>query len=200
VSAAARHVNRTLRWAQRVLFACGIAALGYCALVMAQSWYFQREETRNLERLVVARQTPLADTSPDSVSVTVHGLIGRIAVERLGVSVIVMEGTDERTLRRAAGHITGTALPGEPGNVGIAAHRDTFFRPLRDIRKDDVITVTTPGGHFRYRVISTSIVGPDNVTVLDSDGSDVLTLVTCYPFSFIGPAPNRFIVRAEQIG
>ena len=119
---------------------------------------------------------------------------------RLGVSVIVMEGTDARTLRRAAGHINGTALPGQDGNVGIAAHRDTFFRPLRDIRKDDVITITTSRGDYRYRVVSTQIVGPDDVSVLNSDGSDVLTLVTCYPFNFIGAAPSRFIVRAEQIG
>ncbi len=90
------------------------------------------------------------------------GLIGRISVARLGVSVIVMEGTEGSTLRRAAGHISGTALPGQQGNVGIAAHRDTFFRPLRDIRKDDVITITTSQGNYRYRVVSTKVVGPDD--------------------------------------
>jgi sortase A len=186
-----------LRWAQRVLFAFAFVAFAYCAYVMTESWIFQRDEDRNLERLVVAHQNAMIDTSAVSEP---DGLIGRISVARLGVSVIVMEGTDGRTLRRAAGHITGTALPGQQGNVGIAAHRDTFFRPLRDIRKDDVISIETSAGSYRYRVVSTRIVDPDDVSILDSDGSDILTLVTCYPFNFIGSAPNRFIVRAEQIG
>jgi sortase A len=191
-----------LRWVQRALFAIAFVAFSYCAYVMTESWIFQREETRNLERLVVAHQTAIIDTSPAPearVNVQPDGLIGRISVARLGVSVIVMEGTDERTLRRAAGHISGTPLPGQEGNVGIAAHRDTFFRPLRDIRKDDLITITTSQGDYRYRVVSTQVVSPDDVSVLSSDGSDVLTLVTCYPFNFVGAAPNRFIVRAEQI-
>ena len=185
-----------LRWVQRALFAIAFVAFAYCAYVMTESWIFQRDEDRNLERLVVAHQTTVIDPPRDSEP---DGLIGRISVARLGVSVIVMEGTDERTLRRAAGHISGTPLPGQDGNVGIAAHRDTFFRPLRDIRKDDLITITTSQGDYRYRVVSTQVVSPDDVSVLNSDGSDVLTLVTCYPFNFVGAAPNRFIVRAEQI-
>jgi len=185
-----------LRWAQRVLFAFAFVAFAYCSYVMTASRIFQRDEDRNLERLVVAHQTAVIDKSSGPEP---GGLIGRISVARLGVSVIVMEGTDESTLQRAAGHICGTALPGQQGNVGIAAHRDTFFRPLRGIRKDDVITITTSRGNYRYRVVSTRIVDPDDVSVLNSDGSDVLTLVTCYPFNFIGSAPNRFIVRAEQI-
>ncbi len=112
---------------------------------------------------------------------------------------MVMEGISGKTLRRAVGHIAGTALPGESGNVGIAGHRDTFFRPLRNIRADDIITLTTLGGEYRYRVISTKVVSPDNVAVLDSDSHEILTLVTCYPFYFIGSAPERFIVRAERV-
>ena len=196
-----------LRIVQRTLFAFAFVAFSYCAYVLAESWIFQREETRNLEQLVAAHQTsvvyaspaPAVRKAPPQAKAEPAGLIGRISVARLGVSVIVMEGTDARTLRRAAGHIHGTALPGQEGNVGIAAHRDTFFRPLRDIRKDDVITITTSQGNYRYRVVSTKVVGPDDVSVLDSDEHDILTLVTCYPFNFIGAAPNRFIVRAEQI-
>jgi sortase A len=127
------------------------------------------------------------------------GLIGRMEVERLGVSVALMEGTGRSTLRRAVGHITGTALPGQRGNVGIAGHRDTFFRPLRNIQRDDIITLTTLAGEYRYRVVSTKIVSPSDVRVLESDGHEILTLVTCYPFYFVGEAPNRFIVRAERI-
>jgi sortase A len=110
-----------------------------------------------------------------------------------------MEGTRSATLRHAIGHIAGMALPGQSGNVGLAGHRDTFFRPLRNIRQDDIITVTTPSGMFRYRVMSTVVVKPENVEVLDDTREEVLTLVTCYPFYFAGPAPDRFIVRAERV-
>jgi LPXTG-site transpeptidase (sortase) family protein len=200
--------NRTLLWIQRALFTIAFMALGYCAWVIVDSRIFEQREMAELERLVAARRTLIIDKTPANplvVPARVDGgigqgrLIGRIEVKRLGLSVVIMEGTDFPILKRAAGHIIGTPLPGEPGNVGIAAHRDTYFRTLKDIRKDDVITVTTPEGDYRYRVVSTRIVDPADVSVLDSDGTDVLTLVTCYPFTFIGPAPNRFIIRAEQI-
>lgn len=113
--------------------------------------------------------------------------------------MVVIEGTGSTTLRRAVGHFPGTALPGHRGNIGISGHRDTFFRPLRNIRKGDLITLTTLGGGYRYRVVSTKIVLPSDVSVLDSDGREILTLVTCHPFYFVGAAPDRFIVRAERI-
>ena len=116
----------------------------------------------------------------------------------LGVSVVVVEGTEESSLRRAAGHIAGTALPGQPGNVGIAGHRDTFFRPLRNVRHGDIIILATLRGEYRYHVVSTEVVKPDNVAVLRPNGHEILTLVTCYPFYFVGPAPDRFVVRAER--
>ena len=115
------------------------------------------------------------------------------------MSVAFVEGADTPELRHAAGHISGTALPGENGNTGIAAHRDTFFRPLRNARPNDVIRLTTHDGEYRYQVVSTKIVSPEDVSVLESDGNDILTLVTCYPFYFIGAAPKRFVVRAERL-
>jgi sortase A len=127
------------------------------------------------------------------------GLIGRLDIPRLGLSVIVIEGVRAATLRRAVGHIPGTALPGQQGNVGISGHRDTFFRPLRNIRGNDMVTLTTLLGEFRYRVVSASIVRPDNIAVLAPTENQILTLVTCYPFYYVGPAPSRFIVRAERI-
>lgn len=186
---------RILRWTERALLGCAFALLGYAAYVMADSWIFERQANRDLERLQESHE------SAEGYKPTIQNgsLIGRINVDRLGVSVVVLEGADEPVLARAAGHIAGTALPGEPGNVGIAGHRDTFFRPLKNIRRDDIIRVTTPVGEFRYRVILTQVVNPDHVSVLDSDGSDSLTLVTCYPFYFIGSAPDRFIVRAQRI-
>jgi len=184
---------RALRWTEAGLLACAFVLLGYAGLVMADSRMFQHQANRELVRRLQEPQSGASSTTPSG------GLIGRMDVDRLGVSVVVLEGADEPVLARAAGHIAGTALPGEPGNAGIAGHRDTFFRPLKDIRRDDIIRVTTPAGEFRYRVVSTRIVDPDRVSVLDSDGSDSLTLVTCYPFYFIGSAPHRFIVRAEQM-
>jgi sortase A len=113
--------------------------------------------------------------------------------------VVVVEGVDKTTLRRAVGHIPGTALPGEAGNVGLAGHRDTFFRLLKDVKIKDEIQISTLKGNFKYEVVSLRIVDPDNVGVLAPSGENVLTLVTCYPFYFVGPAPKRWIVRAKQM-
>ncbi len=183
-------MNRVSRWTQRLLFTCGVSALAYCGFVLLDAAMFQRSERRQLERLTAHADAPPAGT---------EGLIGRLEIPRLGVSVIVMEGTDTTTLRRSVGHVSGTALPGKPGNVGISGHRDTFFRPLRNIRRNDVITLATSLGVYRYRVVSTKIVTPSDVAVLDPNGSELLTLVTCYPFYFVGSAPSRFIVRAERV-
>jgi sortase A len=155
---------------------------------------FQRREQAKIDTIASpASQAIVSGTiQPD-------GLIGRMEILRLGVSVTVIEGAGEATLRRAAGHIEGTALPGQPGNVGIAGHRDSFFRPLKNIQRDDVITLTTSRGQFRYRVVSTRVVSPSDIAVLNPDGTEVLTLVTCYPFYFIGAAPSRFVVRAARV-
>ena len=126
--------------------------------------------------------------------------IGLLQVPRLGLSVMVLEGSDQHTLRLGAGHIEHTALPGEFGNLGIAGHRDTFFRSLKDIRKNDRITMTTPSGSFEYRVQFTQIVKPTDTRVLAPSSTLSLTLVTCYPFYFVGSAPERFIVRAIETG
>lgn len=125
--------------------------------------------------------------------------MGRIDISTIGLTAMILEGTDARTLRRAVGHIPGTPLPGQQGNVAITGHRDTFFRPLHNIRKDDEITLTTLNGSYRYRVDSTEVVEPEDTEVLADSDDAVLTLVTCYPFYFVGPAPKRFIVRAHMI-
>lgn len=184
-----------LRWTQYSLLAGALSVFCYTGFVLADTWIFQVRENRHLDSLLhnvraATNRTPLA---------AVGGLIGRITIPRLGVSVIIAEGVDNITLRRAAGHIPGTALPGHAGNIGISAHRDTFFRPLRNIRRDDIITLTTLLGEFHYRVMWTKVVHPNDVAVLDRSEKEILTLVTCYPFYFIGPAPYRFIVRAERV-
>jgi len=184
-----------LRWARRLFFCAGLLLLAYCAFVLIDARWFQEQENRLLE--IRLRNPPPADGIP--VAATVGGLIGRIEIPRLGVSEIVVEGADARVLRRAAGHVPGTALPGQAGNTAITGHRDTFFRPLRKIRRDDLIRITTLQGEFLYRVVATGIVDPGDVGVLDSDDSEVLTLITCYPFYFVGAAPQRFTVRAERL-
>jgi sortase A len=178
------------------LFGVAILMLGYTGFVLVDTWVFERRETAALARFVPTESAAGGVVTP---TIGPGGLIGRMEVSRLDVSVVVVEGTSNKSLRRAVGHIAGTALPGQPGNVGIAGHRDTFFRPLRNIQRDDVITLTTSNGEYRYRVVSTKIVSPDNVDVLDSDQDEILTLVTCYPFYFVGPAPDRFIVRAARM-
>jgi len=184
VSVRRSSLRRLLKWTQRALLAGAVLMLGYCGFVLMDAWMFQHRAAQTLEHPRTA--------APE-------GLIGRIEIQRLGMSVAVAEGTDDPTLRRAVGHIAGTALPGQLGNIGIAAHRDTFFRPLRNIRRDDIITLTTLRGQYRYRVVSTKVVDPADVAVLNSDGSEILTLVTCYPFYFVGSAPRRFIVRAARV-
>jgi len=126
-------------------------------------------------------------------------LLGEIEIPRIGLSAIILEGTEPATLRRAVGHISGTALPGQPGSLCIAGHRDSFFRPLRRIAAGDDIIVKTATGRVTYRVQSTRIVDPEDVEVLDNTPADAITLVTCYPFRFIGTAPKRFVVRAGRM-
>ena len=200
-------LRRLLKWVQRAFFAGGILMLGYCGFVLLDLAFFQHREKQRLESALNER--PETGNAPSQAATTSalkaasfagpDGLIGRIDIARLGISVMVIEGTGKRALRRAAGHIKGTALPGELGNVGISGHRDTFFRPLRNVQLNDIVTLTTPNGEYRYRVESTKVVKPSDVSVLNSDGSEILTLVTCYPFYFVGAAPDRFIVRSQRI-
>jgi len=204
-------VQTIVRWTRRILLASAAGLLSYSLYFQADGWYFQRREQAHLEQLLLQPDGPArppgdGQRSPGAAegvvrSAVTGSLIGRVDIPRLELSVIVLEGVDSTILRRAAGHIPGTAFPGKPGNVGISAHRDTFFRPLRNIRKYDRINLTTPGGEYRYRVVSTAVVKPERVEVLEADGghAEVLTLVTCYPFFYVGSAPDRYVVRAERV-
>ena len=134
-----------------------------------------------------------------AVPPTQDELIGRLSIPRLHLRAVVREGDGQDTLGLAVGHIPGTALPGQPGNVAVAGHRDTFFRGLGAIRQHDIIQFETLEKRYRYEVESTLIVDPEDVAVLNPDSYRELTLVSCYPFHYIGPAPERFIVKARQI-
>ena len=127
-------------------------------------------------------------------------LVGRIDIPRLDLSAVVFEGTSDDTLARGVGHLKGSAGPGERGNLVLAGHRDTFFRELQGIRQGDEVDIKGPDGEFEYQVESTAIVEPDQTEVLKPSDDATLTLITCYPFRYIGNAPERFIVRATKVG
>ncbi len=186
-------MKAALRWIQGILCFAAVLLLGLWAVILIDSRMFQSRESSQLDEL--RAETP----EKAFPAAAMAGLVGRIEIPRLNVSVMVMEGDSEAILSHAAGHIPGTSLPGKPGNIGISAHRDSFFRPLRNVRRDDIVELTTLAGSFRYRVLSASIVQPSEVSVLNPGATEVLTLVTCYPFYFIGSAPDRFIVRAERV-
>ncbi len=144
------------------------------------------------------------ELEPGNRSTVAHGLaeipVAVLRIPRLSLEVPVGTGTDESVLLHGAGWIDGTASPGSVGNVGIAAHRDSFFRSLKDVAVGDLIELESLNGTDRYRVAELSIVEPSEVGVLADSGAAELTLVTCYPFYFVGHAPQRFIVRAVATG
>jgi len=189
-------VQKLLRWSQRLLFVTGTLALGYVSFTLLDARLYQVSAKRSLESQIGLEKEPHEIRSKPPVKS--GDVLGRLDIPRLGLSVAVLQGTGSRTLRRGTGHIEGTPLPGEAGNSGIAGHRDTFFRGLKDIRKSDKIQFQTATGLFRYEVEWAKVVAPDDLSVLAPSTESALTLVTCYPFYFVGPAPARFVVRARQ--
>ena len=197
-----RRADRWLRAAEVVLLVVAVCALGWYAVARVAAVRDQSAWSRELER-TIADATPAGrerDAGARSRRPAAGSVVGRLEVARLKISAVAREGADERTLRRAVGHVPSTALPGERGNAAFAGHRDSFFRNLRDIRTGDRIVVTTATGRHEYVVRDTRIVKPTEVSVLDPTPEPTLTLVTCYPFSYIGPAPERFVVRAALDG
>jgi sortase A len=225
-----------------LLFIVGLAALAYYGYSLSDQYVYQAYQNWSFDQQIAGRshvtfadfvreRTPFGflvgsntaapATTPavaEAVSVA-HpaqgALIGRVEVPRLNLSAIVREGVDAKTLSLAVGHVPSTSLPGQTGNFAIAAHRDTLFRALKDIRQGDVVTFQAPTGTYRYEVAATKIVKPSNIEVLRSDGgglipgssspyrgaepNKLLTMITCYPFYYVGSAPKRFIVEAKLI-
>jgi sortase A len=184
-------------WLERVLFATGVACVTWCAVTLTEASWWQSEQRRILNEAVT---TPVpvvghAETDPALSRIRRGDPVGQLEVPRLDLRAVIIEGDDEASLKVAVGHLPDTPLPWESGNTALAAHRDTFFRPLKDIRIGDVLRVLTRSGAFDYRVRETLIVDPEDVWVLDATDRPMMTLITCYPFH----APERFIVRAERI-
>ena len=188
--------RRRLTTIGTILALAGLAIVAWCGAALIRTYIYQQRRSATLDRELLSHQAePMPVTAPREGT-----LLGSVSIPRVGVSSVIVEGTEERDLNLSVGHIPGTALPGQKGNVALAGHRDTFFRGLHNIRKRDDILVTTPSENQLYEVDSTRIVSPEDVQVLDDVGRPVLTLVTCYPFHYVGAAPKRFIVQAHLIG
>ncbi len=196
----------------------GLACLGYCIYYTGMerlnesydNWVFERHISGRQDTTVadyLREHSPLgflvkdvvAVTSPKTTTTQPNSVLGKLEISRLNLSAMVREGVDAHTLSESVGHVPSTPLPGHAGNFALAAHRDTLFRALKDIRPDDVITFQSQNQTFKYRVQNTLIVKPTNVSVLRSDGHEELTLITCYPFYYVGSAPERFIVQARLV-
>jgi len=206
---------------ERLLLWAGALLLGWCGWTLAQANAYQGYQSWSLDRMREGRRAsvtaylvsriglgrdngapaaaPPSDAGEAEPNPRQGDLIGRLDIPRLHLSAMVLEGDDSGTLKVGVGHVPGTALPGRRGNVALAAHRDSYFRPLRSIRPADEIEMTTPRRIYRYRVDSVRIVAPDDVAVLRDSPRPSLTLVTCYPFGWVGNAPKRFIVRASRV-
>jgi sortase A len=185
-----------LRWTRWFLFIAGALAVSYVALTLLHAKLYQKAAGNALKKQIDAQEQRQASL-PRAVAKE-GDLLGRIEIPRLGMTVAILEGTKSPTLRLGVGHIGGTALPGEPGNIGIAGHRDTYFRDLKDIRASDEIQIQTATGLSRYEVDWVRIVTPDDIGVLAPSAESAITLVTCYPFHYIGAAPKRFVVHAHR--
>lgn len=215
-----RRKSAGLRWLEIALWGVGISLLGGALLQTLFRWNYQAQQTRALERgpavsVVAPKPLPVPPVEPakalveevvakvpsreEVAVVEPDPPFARIEIPRIGIAAIVEEGTDAKTLARAVGLVGGSARPGETGNMVLAGHRDTFFRPLRKIRVNDRIRMIVPPNTYEYEVTSVRVVAPEETSVLQSKGVEELTLVTCYPFRFVGPAPDRFIVSAARV-
>jgi len=189
---------------ERALLIVGLSCLGWYGLAAADAAHTGQQARAAIERALdeseaVALDVDLSAPVPEREREMGSSLVGLLEIPRLGLSTPVVEGDDSVALRGAAGHLPDTPRPWEEGNSAIAAHRDGVFRPLRKIRVGDELLVQTPRGELRYTVTGTRIVVPTDLSVLRKTTAQTLTLITCYPFNYIGAAPKRFIVQAERV-
>jgi sortase A len=205
-----KRLRSTVKIAELALWAIAICSLGYCGFRYGAAAAHQMRQRARLNAAHLGRpgagfdardgaRASLASLSTeDRDSFARNGLLGAVEIPRLNISSVVEEGVDDSTLWEAVGHIPGTAMPGQKGNSALAAHRDTYFRGLGDVQVGDEIVFRSPYSNFRYRVESTKIVDGSATDALPDSGTPTLSLITCYPFHYIGAAPQRFIVTARE--
>lgn len=193
-----------------MLLVLGMLLVGRWATASLESRNFQRRASERFDAAlrrgaatapapatrIAAYSAPAGECPPGNDA---GGVLGRIEIPHLHLTTMIAEGTDARTLAHAVGHIPATALPGNAGNCGLAGHRDTFLRGLGGLRLHDMIGIVTAAGRSTYEVEWCRVVEPSRVDVLDSTATRSLTLVTCYPFGYVGHAPQRFVVRARMV-
>lgn len=179
-----------LVWIEWLLLGIGLGCLGVVAYETVEARRYQAEQAAAFARAAQAHAP---------VTVRTGGLVGMLDVPRLKLTTPVIEGDDESALKRAVGHLPDTPLPWQDGNSAIAGHRDGLFRPLQDIQVGDEVRFRTSRHELLYRVTKTAIVGPDDLSVLEPRQDAALTLITCYPFYYIGNAPKRFVIHAERL-
>jgi sortase A len=178
------------------LIVLGVVCLAWFATATVRRMNFQRQQAAALNRSL-AEPSAVIEVP---VSRPPHrGLVGRLEIPRVHLSAIVVEGDDDATLEEAVGHLPDTVMPWERGNSALAGHRDTFFRPLQHVKPGDEVRLTSPRGTFIYRVEDAHVTTPEDIGVLAQTTSPVLTLLTCYPFHYVGSAPERFVVRAARV-
>ena len=182
-----------------LLFAIGVACLARYGWMQLEIQRLESENQRAVTRMLAERDGPRAVDEPPALVESDPGLVGELDIPRLHFSAAVRAGEDDGVLDASVGHLTDTALPWEAGNSVLAAHRDRLFRPLEKIHVGDDIWLFTRHGDFQYRVSRTFVVNPGDVWVLDPSPDVELTLITCYPFVYVGHAPHRFVVRAHKV-
>ena len=197
--------KRILLWMHYLLLVAGLSGLAYSVIVTIEARHYQ---TWAREQLQSSSSDPDALGKPSNpAEISRHAalhrghdvaFVGKVDIPHIHLSAMIAEGASARVLDRAVGHLPGTALPGQVGNIALAAHRDTFFRDLKDIRPKDEIKLQTATAIFHYEVDWVKVVDPDDLSVLAPSTESALTLVTCYPFYLVGPAPRRFVVHAHQ--
>lgn len=189
------------RFFSRLLLSAGLLLCGAALLHYARGWRAQAKASQSFGH---ARENPgiarVASEGPAVASYPFGEPLARLKVPSAQMDYYVFAGSDAGTLEKGPGHVPGTAMPGEEdarNNCVITAHRDTHFRRLGWLRKGHSISLQTPAGERAYRVVSREIVTPDTVRVLRPTEKPRLTLITCYPFNYVGPAPKRLVVVAE---
>jgi len=236
--------SKALRNIRALLLLLGLCGVGYYTYATSDAYVYQAYQNWAFDQQISGRRgvtfadylrerTPfgflVGTKSPSNVTMGIPpepvrpeqprlaqgSLLGKLEIRRLNLTAMVREGVDANTLKIAVGHVPSTALPNEPGNFAIAAHRDTLFRALKDIRRNDLVTFQSPTGNYTYQILATKIVKPSDVSVLRADGGGLipaamissdhsqpgklLTMITCYPFYYVGSAPKRFIVEAKLV-
>lgn len=177
-----------------LLVLIGIGLLGYVA-----SQYWGMYHSQQKLEMEWQHQAALVNV-PGAPKLTADDLLTRVVIPKINLDAIVVEGVSYKDLSKGPGHIKDTAVPGEPGNAVISGHRDTFFRHIYELTKGDEIQIRRDGKVFRYEVTGKEIVMPDDVGVLKQTADPQLTLITCYPTYYIGPAPKRLVVFSKLVG